>query len=149
MSTPRRSRGFSLLEVILALGILAGGMVVLGELARQGLRYAELARDMTEAQILCESKLAEFTSGVTTPTGIASSPLETDASSPRKWLCSVDVSSLSNEGLLAIRVTVTKESSDQAKPLAVSLTRWMIDPMASFTDETTEDEYSNMQQTQP
>jgi len=143
------AHGFSLLEVILALAIMAGAMVVLGELARQGLRYAESARDVTEAQMLCESKLAEFTSGVSTPAGSGAAPLESDASSPRKWLYSVDVSSLSQQGLLAVRVTVTKDAADQARPLAVSLTRWMIDPSASFTTQSTEDEYSNMQQAQP
>lgn len=143
MSARRPSRGFSLLEVILALGIMAGAMVVLGELARQGLRYAEAARDVTEAQMLCESKLAEFTSGVTDPSGGAAEPLETDAASPRKWLCTVDVSSLSDLGLLAVSVTVTKDAPDQANPLSVSLTRWMIDPSATFSGE---DEFSNLQQ---
>jgi len=137
-----RSAGFSLLEVILALAILAGAMVILGELARQGLRYAERARDVTQAEMICQSKLAEIISSSSTPTASAASPVETDPSDNQKWLCSVDVSPLSQQGLLAVRVTVTKDT-DQAQPLEVSLTRWMVDPTATFGQQETEDEFSN------
>lgn len=139
----RRPRGFSLLEVILALGILAGALVVLGELARQGLRYAERARDLTQAQLLCESKLAEICSSSSTPTAGGASPLENDTAGAQNWQCAVEVKSLSQTGLLSVRVTVAKITSDQARPVEVSLTRWMVDPEATFSQET-EDEYSNM-----
>lgn len=148
MRAVSRSAGFSLLEVILALAILAGAMVILGELARQGLRYAERARDVTQAQMICESKLAEVTSASTAPSASAAAPVETDPSNTQKWLCSVDVSPLSQQGLLAVRVTVTKDAADQAQPLEVSLTRWMVDPTATFGQQGTTDDFSNMQETQ-
>ena len=50
---------FSLLEVILALSILAGAVAVLGELLRTGVRNAQTARDLTRAQMLCEEIEAE------------------------------------------------------------------------------------------
>jgi len=48
-------RGFSLLEVILALAIFAGAVAVLGEVARWALRNAEIARDLSRAELFCEA----------------------------------------------------------------------------------------------
>ncbi len=58
---------FSLLEVVLALAILVGAIAVTGELVRLGTLSAASARDLTQAQLICESKLAEITSGITPP----------------------------------------------------------------------------------
>ncbi len=150
MSRRRPARGFSLLEVILALAIMAGAMVVLGELARQGLQYAERARDVTQALMLCESKLAEYTSGVTQPSGTTASALDTgEANGSQSWQYSVNVNTPGIQGLLAVQVTVSKEAAEGRQPVSVTLTRWMIDPQATFTTQTSEDESSNMQQTQP
>jgi hypothetical protein len=52
------------LEVILALTLLAGAVVVLGEVGRLALRNAKMARDLARAQLLCETKLAEVVSGI-------------------------------------------------------------------------------------
>ena len=46
------NRGFSLLEVILSLAILAGSLAALGEVMRQGDRNASLSSDETQAQIV-------------------------------------------------------------------------------------------------
>jgi len=137
--------GFSLLEVIIALGIMAGAMAILGELARAGLRHAEAARDLAEAEIICESKLAEITSGLTQPTSVGDTLADTavgDAGTSAtpdsdlgKWNYSVDVSPVNGqEGLLAIKVTVSpaqgSKGPDQSAggQTTVTLTRWMIDP---------------------
>jgi type II secretion system protein I len=149
MSRRRPAHGFSLLEVILALSIMAGAMVVLGELARQGLHYAERARDLTQALMLCESKLAEYTSGATQPSGAASAALDTgDTNRVQPWQCSVNVTAPGAQGLLAVQVTVTKQATEGRPPVSVTLTRWMIDPQATFATQTTDDESSSMQQTQ-
>ena len=52
-------RGLSLLEVMLAIAILGGSIAVIGELIRVGTISAAKTRDLTTAQILCESTLAE------------------------------------------------------------------------------------------
>src|SRR5687767_7391349 len=57
---PASRAAFSLLEVILALTILVGAIVVLGELVRLGTMTAAGARDLTQAQLLCESKMSEI-----------------------------------------------------------------------------------------
>ena len=122
----QRNAGLTLLEVILALAILAGSLAVLGELARQGMHNAESARAATEAQLLCESKLAEIAAGITPPESVtnASWQIATDAEVPTndKWLYSVEVDSTDTEGLLAVRVTVTQDQPARNCPVSVSLT---------------------------
>src|SRR5262249_48605282 len=50
-----RPAAFTLLEVILALAILAGAVAAIGELVRVGLHNADVARQLTRAEMLCES----------------------------------------------------------------------------------------------
>jgi general secretion pathway protein I len=120
---------FSILEVILARAILAGAIAVLGEASRIGLENARIARDMTYAQLLCESKLAEITSAPEPPTPEEGIPFGTveDPSEP-DWLYSVEVTPIDTEGLLEIRVTVIKDLPQQQRPVEMSLIGWMIDP---------------------
>ncbi len=59
-----RRRGFSLLEVLLATGILIGSSIVLMELATIGMQHAASARDRSHAQLICQTKLNEIVAGV-------------------------------------------------------------------------------------
>ncbi len=134
-----RRRAFSLLEVILALAILAGAVVVLGELARQGLESTRIARDLTYAQLLCESKLAELVSGVEIPEPVQDAPvalLEVPGTS--SWLYSVDVVETGEEGLVSVWVTVTQDPTTERRPVRCTLVRWMLDPYADFSLPTTD-----------
>ena len=70
--------GFSILEVILALAILGGSIAVLGELASRGLHNAQVAADLAHAQLLCESKLAEITAGITFPDPVQNARFDVD-----------------------------------------------------------------------
>ena len=125
----KHSRGFSLLEVILALAILGGAIAVLGEAARLAMRNAEFTRDMARAQLLCESKLAEIVAGITPAEPIQRATFETatDLSEPA-WLYSIETASLEEEGLLSVRVTVTRDLPAQRHPVVFSLVRWIADP---------------------
>ena len=80
--------GLSLLEVILAVAILGGCMAVIGELVRLGVRHAEEARELTRAQLLCESKLEEIAAGVTAAESAAAVAFETDP----EWTYTVETS---------------------------------------------------------
>ena len=117
-------RGLSLLEVMLAIAILGGAIVVIGELMRIGSRCAQAARELTTAQLLCESTLAEITAGVVEAQPVARQPCESDS----EWLYTVDVEQLDQGGLLAVTVTVEQDLPERKRPLSFSLTRWIIDP---------------------
>lgn len=134
-----RRLGFTLLEVILTLAILAGAIAVIGEVSSLGLRNARLARELTHAQLLCESKLAEVVAGVETLEAKQDVPLGTvtDSSEEPDWLYSVEVNSTGRTGLVEVRVTVFKEQSTGSQPISFSLVRWMLDPATTATEEST------------
>ncbi|MDZ7619757.1 MAG: prepilin-type N-terminal cleavage/methylation domain-containing protein, partial [Patescibacteria group bacterium] len=64
MTGTRKHSGFTLLEVILALAILAGAAAVLSQMAWSGLENARLTGDRITAQILAESLMAELDAGI-------------------------------------------------------------------------------------
>ena len=136
MSGPRRSQGgFSLLEVIVALASLAGAIAALGQVARLAIKNARIARDMTYAQLLCESKLAELTAGILPlepVEGAAVGDVEDEA--PTEWLYSVGVEPIDGHGLMTIRVSVYQDPSFEKAPVEFSLTRWILDTSREPSD---------------
>ncbi len=118
------SAGLSLLEVILAIAILGGSIAVIGELVRLGARQAEEARELTIAQLLCESKLEEIAAGVIAPEAVGDVPFDLD---PR-WSYSIEVGSLDNPDLLQVTVMAQQVDGSREIPLYYSLTRWILDP---------------------
>ncbi len=131
--------GFSLLEVILALAILTGAIAVLGELARLGLHNARHARDISIAQLLCQSKLAEITAQITAPDPISKAPFDlvSDPDEPA-WVYSIELAPLDEVGLVAVRVTVEQDSPEAKRPVQVALVRWIVDPGIEMSDPTAE-----------
>ncbi len=59
-------RGFSLLEILLALAILGGSLAVLSQIAEIGTSAAREARDLSICRILCQAKLSEVMLNVST-----------------------------------------------------------------------------------
>ncbi len=118
------SAGLSLLEVILAIAILGGSIAVIGELVRLGARQAEEARELTIAQLLCESKLEEIAAGVIAPEAVGDVPFDLD---PR-WSYSIEIGSLDNPDLLQVTVMAQQVDGSREIPLYYSLTRWILDP---------------------
>ncbi|MHB1034234.1 MAG: prepilin-type N-terminal cleavage/methylation domain-containing protein [Pirellulales bacterium] len=133
-------RGFSLLEVVLALAILTGAIAVLGELVRLGMHNAHMARDLTRAQLLCESKLAEIAAGITPAEPAQQMPFETTLDfdeSTREWLYSIEMEPVDEPGMMCLRVTVYQDLPPEKKPLEFSLTRWIRDPNIDLSAEET------------
>jgi type II secretion system protein I len=122
-------KGFSLLEVILALAILGGSIAVLGEAASIAMRNAEFTRDVARAQLLCESKLSEIVAGITPAQSVqrAEFTIAAGAGEPA-WLYSIETASLSEEGLMSVRITVTRDPPAAKHPVQFSLVRWIADP---------------------
>ena len=131
-----RKAGFSLLEVILALAILAGSIAVLGEASRLALKNAEISRDLARAQLLCESKLAEITTGIIAAEAVnnaafdATTTASLDPNEPA-WLYSIETQPTDEDGLISVRVTVTRDLPAGQHPIRFSLVRWIPDPNAT------------------
>ena len=124
-------RAFTLFEVLLALAILVGSLAVIGELGRRGLNNSRRAAALAVAQLHCESKLAEITSGIVTPSAVNASPLETDPA----WLFTIAIEPTADLGLIAVRVTVSENLPAESNPAEFSLVRWMPESAATG-DET-------------
>lgn len=125
MRVDRRRRGLSLLEVILALAVLAMAMTVLGQLIRIGARSASSAREVTRAKLLCESKLAEIAAGAVLPEPVREAALQEDPD----WNYSIELEPTDRDGLVAVRVIVQRADASEGDA-ACSLVRWIIDPAA-------------------
>jgi len=143
--------GFSLMEVLLATGILLGSVVVLGELADIARRHANAAEELATAQRLCQNKLNEILAGLTALEPVEAEPLDgnvenlqddelTPAIQTDKeptWLHSVEIEPLDEIPLVSVRVRVWQAETDDEKadrrPRAFSLVRWMRDPLVDET----------------
>ncbi len=125
-------RGFSLLEVILAMAILLGAIVVLGELARNGRKNAAGARDWTQAELMAETLVAEVTSGVRPAEPIEEGQLE----SFDGWRYSIALEPVDEPGLVALEVTVAQDLPEEKRPVRFTLVRWIHQP--SIEETTTE-----------
>jgi type II secretory pathway pseudopilin PulG len=129
----RRREGFSLLEAILALAILTSSIAVLGELVRMGSQHAALARDLTQAQFLCESTMSEIATGTQAAMAVADAPIDpTLAGGDASWVYSVNVGALELPGLVAVQVTVRKNQPSNKRPASYTLLRWMKDPSVNL-----------------
>ena len=121
-------RGLTLLEVMLAIAIFGLSLVAIGELIRIGSVSAAAARDLTEAQRLCNNVMAEVGSGITLPEATSDTPIE----GSEGWLYTIESTPLEEQdGMLKISVTVQQDPIQNAKPAKFTLVRWMTDPAAT------------------
>jgi type II secretion system protein I len=122
----RDARGFSLLEVVLALAILAGALAALGEVMRLGDQNAELAADESQAEMLAESVMSEILVGARPLASVSGAelPLEDDP----KWIVSIDVQPTEYQELVAVGVSVAQQLAPQLQPARCDLVRWMQNP---------------------
>lgn len=126
-------RGFSLLEILLALAILGGSLAVLSQVVGTGGDAARSAKELAMARLLCQSKLAELmvTSTSVMPTAVPSTPVASpDSQSDTVFNYAVDVAPAAMDGLLTIRVSVEAVNPEGDGPAVASysITRWIIDP---------------------
>jgi general secretion pathway protein I len=123
-------RGFSLLEILLALAILGGALAVLSQIVGTGGQSSRSARELAMARMLCQSKLAELLVTGMTPVAVASTPLVSpDSQSDTVFNYAVEVAPAPLQGMLAIRVSVQAEGETDGPAVATySITRWIIDP---------------------
>ncbi|MEX0937648.1 MAG: type II secretion system protein [Pirellulales bacterium] len=125
-------RAFTLLEVILALAILATSLAALGEVLRTAIRSATEAEQLTQAEILAASKMSELMALGYVPSPVQGSAFDSvmDGAASADWSYSVNVLSLNEPALVAVEITVTQAVATANQPLSYTLTRWMVDPDA-------------------
>jgi type II secretion system protein I len=118
--------GFSLLEVVLALAILAGVLAALGEVMRLGDQNATAAADEARAEMLAESVMSEILVGARALGNVSSAvlPLEDDP----QWTVSIAVQSTEYQELVAVQVTVAQQLPPEQQPARCDLVRWMPNP---------------------
>jgi prepilin-type N-terminal cleavage/methylation domain-containing protein len=148
-------RGFTLLEVMLALAILVGALAVLGELGRTGTRCAKISRDLTRAELLCESIMNEITAGIITPDTVQGATVvdpvqgttdnQTASDDDAPWVYSIDLQTIDQDGLMAVTVTVSQDLPAAQHPVGFSLTRWIPDPDIEASDTSTQTDSSSTQ----
>jgi hypothetical protein len=120
---------------MLALAILGGALAAIGELMRIGARNAEIARDLTTAQLICESTMAEVQLGFL-PMQTVGPVAVSDLQYQQEWLYTVTVQPIDQEGLTSVLVRIEQNPEVFSRPVAFDLTRWMIDPsVAVLTEE--------------
>jgi general secretion pathway protein I len=117
-------QGFTLLEVILALALLAGAMAMLGELCRLGLRNAQEARDLTRCEMVCDSIVSQIVAGAMATSAVSGAAWDED---PR-WLYTVDTQTTNQAGLIQLHVTVARDLPPEKHPVQCTIYRWMVDP---------------------
>ena len=126
----RPKRGFTLLEMILSLAILAGAMAAIGELVRMGGARSGQAVELTRAELLAESMMAEIAAGARTSDPVFMAPYEEEfgADGEPMWLYSIETENTEQQGMLSIRVTVARNDESGGGGTQYSLVRWMVDP---------------------
>lgn len=124
--------GFSLLEVVLALAILAGALAALGEVMRLGDENASAAADESRAEMLAESVMSEILVGARMVANVngAVLPLEDDP----PWAVSIELQPTEFQELVAVRVSVAQQLPPEQQPARCDLVRWLPNPDYLPTD---------------
>jgi prepilin-type N-terminal cleavage/methylation domain-containing protein len=123
---PQHRRGFTLLEVILALAILAGSVAVLGEIMAIAGRHARETQAETRAQLFAASVMDEMLAGVTEVAQVSRQQLETTDTVP--WVYSVTVNTTAITGLSTIEVLIEQDLEPQFNPAKFRLVRFYYAP---------------------
>ena len=102
-------------------------MAVLGEAVRHGMENARIARDLTDAQLYCESKMAELKAGFLASDNATDVPIEAMAESVLEsssdslqtdWLYSVQSELIDENGLMLVSISVYQDPSTVKKPVS-------------------------------
>lgn len=117
---------FSLLEVVLALAILAGALAALGEVMRLSDENAAAAADEARAEMLAESVMSEILVGARAVGNVTGTvlPIEDDP----QWVASIEVQPTDYEELVAVRVSVAQQLPAENRPARCDLVRWLPNP---------------------
>ncbi|HYO25117.1 MAG TPA: type II secretion system protein [Lacipirellulaceae bacterium] len=130
--TSRPSRGFTLLEVILALVVLGAALAMLSEVMQLASRHAVEARAETQAQQLAESVMDQLLCGAIALKSASREALDVD--DPIPWVYSVTVGDSAITGIAPVEVLIEQDIEARLTPVAYRLVRWF--PTTIETPET-------------
>jgi len=102
-----RRAGYSLLEVLLALVVLVIGIAALTSLIDHAQSDAQIAAELSAAQIACQTRLNEMLGGVRPIVPVSNEPVP----NLPYWFFSVDLQPAEKIGLTSVRAAVDKERS--------------------------------------
>lgn len=127
--------GFTLLEVILSLAILAGALAALGEVMRLAERSASAAEDETQAQIHAASIMEELQAGSRELSAAQQSPLNTGDDPP--WAFTIEIGQTQYDELVSVKVRVEQQMEARLQPAKFEIVRWLPNPdyVAPTTDD--------------
>jgi general secretion pathway protein I len=116
-------RGLSLMEVLVALAIFLGAMVVIGRLIIMGGERALEVQLQSEAARLCQSQMAKVVAGIESLTSQSDLAMEDDSD----WKWSMECEQGNITGLWSVTVRVYKDRVDGSK-VEASLSQLVLDP---------------------
>ena len=117
-------RGFSLIEVIVAMFIFLMALVGVGKLVEIGSDLAIEADLQSEGASRCQSKMAEVVFGAVALQAQSDAPLDEDPN--WTWSMSADQDSSVN-GLWKVSITFTRKRSD-GDPISCTIEEFVVDP---------------------
>ena len=120
--------GLSLLEVVLALTILAVAAALLAQITKQATDNGLMAQKLSTAQMLCESKMSEVLAGAIPLTSTSWAEI-TDSGRKGSWYYQIQTVTAQRPNMIGVRLSVT-DSPDATtyNPELFFIVRWMIDP---------------------
>lgn len=123
-----KASGMSLLEVVLALAILAVSAALLAQLTGQATDNGLMAQRLATAQMLCESKMSEVLAGAIPLQSMTWSEI-TDSGRRVSWYYQIQTVAAERKDMIGVRLSVTDQpDSTTANPELFFIVRWMIDP---------------------
>ena len=114
--------GITLLEIVLALTLAAIAITLLSQLVTLGNNAAASARDRSKAQLVAQSIMADFTSGIAEPVTTQGTWEADDM-----WSYDVVVSLNASQTINIITVTATL-NAEVPNPPSFTLTQWLAIP---------------------
>jgi type II secretion system protein I len=128
--SPSSAKGFTLLEVILALAIFVGAIAVLSRLLVLSVENAEVSQWQAQAWLIAETQWAELESGVRSPS--ETGPFPVNELPGWEWSLEAETTEVSN--LYRVHVIV-RHQSQAGQPYVVRWTRFFFDDSAARQSE--------------
>ena len=124
----RSRRGLSLLEVVLALSILAVAAALLAQITKQATDNGLMAKKLATAQMLCESMMSEVLTGAIPLTSSSWTEI-TDSGRKGNWYYQIQTVTAQRPNMIGVRLSVTDApEATTYNPELFFIVRWMIDP---------------------